>query len=174
MRKADFISKQVFFTRRIFTSRTGRLSHCMTVRVSVRNKAVTTGEHYRQAAPYRKAGNDITSETETENRAFDNAEQLPDYLTSLPDMPQSLFQRVIHQCWQCSYHVDAPMCNLMVLWHRRASVRATLSVCWHSVPRATGIHFFSTTLRNDGSLRSTLAGACHKAFRSRSANQPHH
>ncbi|MES0299305.1 type VI secretion system Vgr family protein [Citrobacter sedlakii] len=38
--------------------------------VSVRSDAVTTGEHYRYAAPYREAGDDTTSEPETESGAF--------------------------------------------------------------------------------------------------------
>ncbi len=42
----------------------------MDATVSVRNDAVTTGEHYRYAAPYREAGDDTTSEPETESGAF--------------------------------------------------------------------------------------------------------
>jgi type VI secretion system secreted protein VgrG len=38
--------------------------------VSVRNDAVTTGEHYRYAAPYREAGDDTDPEPETESGAF--------------------------------------------------------------------------------------------------------
>ncbi|WP_395300290.1 type VI secretion system tip protein VgrG [Enterobacter sp. ECC-175] len=38
--------------------------------VSVRNDAVTTGEHYRYAAPYREAGDDADPEPETESGAF--------------------------------------------------------------------------------------------------------
>ena len=38
--------------------------------VSVRNDAVTTGEHYRYAAPYRDAGDDASPEPETESGAF--------------------------------------------------------------------------------------------------------
>lgn len=38
--------------------------------VSVRNEAATTGEHYRYAAPYREAGDDTSSEPETESGAF--------------------------------------------------------------------------------------------------------
>ncbi|WP_249417476.1 DUF2345 domain-containing protein [Klebsiella grimontii] len=38
--------------------------------VSVRNDAVTTGEHYRYAAPYREAGDDANPEPETESGAF--------------------------------------------------------------------------------------------------------
>lgn len=42
----------------------------MDASVSVRSDAVTTGEHYRYAAPYREAGDDTTSEPETESGAF--------------------------------------------------------------------------------------------------------
>ncbi|WP_033783770.1 type VI secretion system Vgr family protein [Pantoea sp. 9140] len=42
----------------------------MDAQVSVRNEAATTGEHYRYAASYREAGNDTTSESETESGAF--------------------------------------------------------------------------------------------------------
>lgn len=42
----------------------------MDAQVSVRNEAATTGEHYRYAAPYREAGDDTTSEPETESGAF--------------------------------------------------------------------------------------------------------
>lgn len=42
----------------------------MDAMVGVRNDAVTTGEHYRYAAPYREAGDDTTSEPETESGAF--------------------------------------------------------------------------------------------------------
>ncbi|MEG5888287.1 type VI secretion system tip protein VgrG, partial [Enterobacter ludwigii] len=38
--------------------------------VSVRNDAVTTGEHYRYAAPYREAGDDTDPEPVTESGAF--------------------------------------------------------------------------------------------------------
>lgn len=38
--------------------------------MSVRSPAVTTGEHYRYAEPYREAGDDTTSEPETESGAF--------------------------------------------------------------------------------------------------------
>ncbi|HBL4690432.1 TPA: type VI secretion system tip protein VgrG, partial [Citrobacter sedlakii] len=38
--------------------------------VGVRNDAVTTGEHYRYAAPYRDAGDDASPEPETESGAF--------------------------------------------------------------------------------------------------------
>ncbi|WP_243901980.1 DUF2345 domain-containing protein, partial [Klebsiella pneumoniae] len=38
--------------------------------VNVRNDAVTTGEHYRYAAPYREAGDDASPEPETESGAF--------------------------------------------------------------------------------------------------------
>ena len=38
--------------------------------VSVRNDAVTTGEHYHYAAPYRDAGDDASPEPETESGAF--------------------------------------------------------------------------------------------------------
>ncbi|MCU4044152.1 type VI secretion system tip protein VgrG, partial [Enterobacter hormaechei] len=38
--------------------------------VSVRSDAVTTGEHYRYAAPYRTAGDDSDPEPETESGAF--------------------------------------------------------------------------------------------------------
>ncbi|WP_312629003.1 type VI secretion system tip protein VgrG [Scandinavium sp.] len=38
--------------------------------VSVRNEVATTGEHYRYAAPYREAGDDTSSEPETESGAF--------------------------------------------------------------------------------------------------------
>ena len=38
--------------------------------VSVRNDAVTAGEHYRYAAPYREAGDDANPEPETESGAF--------------------------------------------------------------------------------------------------------
>ncbi|MEP8672562.1 type VI secretion system tip protein VgrG [Enterobacter hormaechei] len=38
--------------------------------VSVRSNAVTTGEHYRYAAPYRTAGDDSDPEPETESGAF--------------------------------------------------------------------------------------------------------
>ena len=37
---------------------------------SVRSNAVTTGEHYRYAAPYRDAGDDASPEPETESGAF--------------------------------------------------------------------------------------------------------
>ena len=42
----------------------------MDATVSVRNDAVTTGEHYRYAAPYRDAGDDTSPEPETESGAF--------------------------------------------------------------------------------------------------------
>ena len=42
----------------------------MDAAVSVRNDAVTTGEHYRYAAPYREAGDDTSPEPETESGAF--------------------------------------------------------------------------------------------------------
>lgn len=38
--------------------------------VTVRSEATTTGEHYRYAAPFRDAGDDTTSEPETESGAF--------------------------------------------------------------------------------------------------------
>ncbi|VTP61547.1 Uncharacterized protein conserved in bacteria [Serratia rubidaea] len=37
---------------------------------TVRNSATTTGEHYRYAAPFLDAGDDGTSEPETESGAF--------------------------------------------------------------------------------------------------------
>ena len=42
----------------------------MEATVRVRNDAVTTGEHYRYAAPYRDAGDDASPEPETESGAF--------------------------------------------------------------------------------------------------------
>ena len=42
----------------------------MDATVSVRNDAVTAGEHYRYAAPYREAGDDANPEPETESGAF--------------------------------------------------------------------------------------------------------
>ncbi|WP_395301088.1 type VI secretion system tip protein VgrG [Enterobacter sp. ECC-175] len=42
----------------------------MDAAVSVRNDAVTTGEHYRYAAPYRESGDDTSPEPETESGAF--------------------------------------------------------------------------------------------------------
>ncbi|URN97484.1 type VI secretion system tip protein VgrG [Leclercia adecarboxylata] len=42
----------------------------MDATVSVRSNAVTTGEHYRYAAPYRDAGDDASPEPETESGAF--------------------------------------------------------------------------------------------------------
>ena len=42
----------------------------MDAAVSVRSDAVTTGEHYRYAAPYRDAGDDASPEPETESGAF--------------------------------------------------------------------------------------------------------
>ncbi|WP_276854447.1 type VI secretion system Vgr family protein [Enterobacter oligotrophicus] len=42
----------------------------MDATVSVRHDAVTTGEHYRYAAPYRDAGDDTSPEPETESGAF--------------------------------------------------------------------------------------------------------
>ncbi|HFV5455541.1 TPA: type VI secretion system Vgr family protein, partial [Escherichia coli] len=42
----------------------------MNATVSVRNDAVTTGEHYRYAAPYREAGDDASPEPETESGTF--------------------------------------------------------------------------------------------------------
>ncbi|HHC2147920.1 TPA: type VI secretion system Vgr family protein, partial [Klebsiella pneumoniae] len=42
----------------------------MDATVSVRSDAVTTGEHYRYAAPYREAGDDASPEPETESGAF--------------------------------------------------------------------------------------------------------
>ncbi|MCK6804246.1 type VI secretion system Vgr family protein [Enterobacter cloacae] len=42
----------------------------MDATVSVRSDAVTTGEHYRYAAPYRDAGDDTDPEPETESGAF--------------------------------------------------------------------------------------------------------
>ncbi|MEH5251356.1 type VI secretion system Vgr family protein, partial [Klebsiella variicola] len=42
----------------------------MDATVSVRHDAVTTGEHYRYAAPYREAGDDTSPEPETESGAF--------------------------------------------------------------------------------------------------------
>lgn len=42
----------------------------MDTTVSVRNDAVTTGDHYRYAAPYREAGDDASPEPESESGAF--------------------------------------------------------------------------------------------------------
>lgn len=42
----------------------------MDATVNVRSDAVTTGEHYRYAAPYREAGDDASPEPETESGAF--------------------------------------------------------------------------------------------------------
>ena len=42
----------------------------MNATVSVRNDAITTGEHYRYVAPYREAGDDASPEPETESGAF--------------------------------------------------------------------------------------------------------
>ena len=42
----------------------------MDATVSVRSDAVTSGEHYRYAAPYRDAGDDASPEPETESGAF--------------------------------------------------------------------------------------------------------
>jgi len=42
----------------------------MDAAVSVRSEAVTTGVHYRYAAPYREAGDDTSPEPETESGAF--------------------------------------------------------------------------------------------------------
>ncbi|EPJ7322834.1 type VI secretion system Vgr family protein, partial [Enterobacter asburiae] len=42
----------------------------MDAAVSVRSDAVTSGEHYRYAAPYREAGDDASPEPETESGAF--------------------------------------------------------------------------------------------------------
>lgn len=42
----------------------------MDATVSARNDAVTTGEHYRYAAPYRDAGDDTNPEPETESITF--------------------------------------------------------------------------------------------------------
>jgi len=42
----------------------------MDAKVSVRNDVATTGEHYHYLAPYRDAGDDTTSEPETESGAF--------------------------------------------------------------------------------------------------------
>ncbi|EPT7109398.1 DUF2345 domain-containing protein, partial [Klebsiella michiganensis] len=42
----------------------------MDAAVSVRSDAVTTGEHYRYAAPYREAGDNASPEPETESGAF--------------------------------------------------------------------------------------------------------
>ncbi|MCK6893453.1 DUF2345 domain-containing protein, partial [Enterobacter kobei] len=42
----------------------------MDATVRVRSDAVTTGEHYRYAAPYREAGDDTDPESETESGAF--------------------------------------------------------------------------------------------------------
>ncbi|MGE6767828.1 type VI secretion system Vgr family protein, partial [Serratia sp. NPDC071084] len=42
----------------------------MDVRAEVRNEMATIGEHYHYAAPYREAGDDISSEPETESGAF--------------------------------------------------------------------------------------------------------
>ncbi|HBX2690652.1 type VI secretion system Vgr family protein [Klebsiella pneumoniae] len=42
----------------------------MDATVSVRSDAVTTGEHYRYAAPYRDAGDDASPEPETESGVF--------------------------------------------------------------------------------------------------------
>ncbi|EFA5471270.1 TPA: type VI secretion system tip protein VgrG [Escherichia coli] len=42
----------------------------MNATVSVRNDAITTGGHYRYAAPYREAGDDASPEPETESGAF--------------------------------------------------------------------------------------------------------
>ncbi|MDY0972750.1 type VI secretion system tip protein VgrG [Siccibacter turicensis] len=47
-----------------------RASTPMNAAVSVRNDAVTTGAHYRYAAPYRVAGDDASPEPETESGAF--------------------------------------------------------------------------------------------------------
>ncbi|WP_114195739.1 type VI secretion system Vgr family protein [Edaphovirga cremea] len=45
-------------------------SEPMDTAVSVRSPAVTTGEHYRYAEPYREAGDDTDPEPETESGAF--------------------------------------------------------------------------------------------------------
>ncbi|MBN4761634.1 type VI secretion system tip protein VgrG, partial [Enterobacter cloacae] len=42
----------------------------MDATVSVRSDAMTTGEHYRYAEPYREAGDDADPEPETESGAF--------------------------------------------------------------------------------------------------------
>ena len=42
----------------------------MDARAEVRHEMATTGEHYRYAAPYREAGDNTTSEPETESGAF--------------------------------------------------------------------------------------------------------
>lgn len=55
-------------TTRDYNYRTASMP--MDATVSVRNDAVTTGEHYRYAAPYRDAGDDTSPEPETESGAF--------------------------------------------------------------------------------------------------------
>lgn len=55
-------------TRRDYNYRTATTP--MDATVSVRSDAVTTGEHYRYAAPYRDAGDDASPEPETESGAF--------------------------------------------------------------------------------------------------------
>ncbi|MBS4508728.1 type VI secretion system tip protein VgrG [Klebsiella pneumoniae] len=55
-------------TTRDYNYRTA--SSPMDATVSVRNDAVTSGEHYRYAAPYRDAGDDASPEPETESGAF--------------------------------------------------------------------------------------------------------
>ncbi|MEX5385344.1 type VI secretion system tip protein VgrG [Cronobacter muytjensii] len=55
-------------TTRDYNYRTATMP--MDATVSVRSDAVTTGEHYRYAAPYREAGDDASPEPETESGAF--------------------------------------------------------------------------------------------------------
>ncbi|TGB62118.1 type VI secretion system tip protein VgrG [Escherichia coli] len=55
-------------TTRDYNYRTATMP--MNAAVSVRNDVVTTGEHYRYAAPYREAGDDASPEPETESGAF--------------------------------------------------------------------------------------------------------
>ncbi len=55
-------------TTRDYNYRTASMP--MDAAVSVRSEAVTTGAHYRYAAPYREAGDDTSPEPETESGAF--------------------------------------------------------------------------------------------------------
>ncbi|HFO3997478.1 TPA: type VI secretion system Vgr family protein, partial [Escherichia coli] len=55
-------------TTRDYNYRTASMS--MDATVSVRNDAVTTGEHYRYVSAYREAGDDTSTEPETESGAF--------------------------------------------------------------------------------------------------------
>ena len=66
----DGAAESVWDVRTWHNIATGTAATPMDATVSVRHDAVTTGEHYRYAAPYRDVGDDASPEPETESGAF--------------------------------------------------------------------------------------------------------